>query len=64
MVDNASLIHFFVLAILQAGSSSEAILTSMSQELVPASLLALKKEKEQITLDGYVFTYKGAECQV
>ncbi|XP_047464903.1 serine/threonine-protein kinase PINK1, mitochondrial [Mugil cephalus] len=36
-----------------AGSSSEAILKSMSQELVPASPLALKQEKEQITLDGH-----------
>ncbi|XP_017274674.1 serine/threonine-protein kinase PINK1, mitochondrial [Kryptolebias marmoratus] len=36
-----------------AGSSSEAILKSMSQELVPAGPLALKQEKEQITLDGY-----------
>ncbi|XP_071333364.1 serine/threonine-protein kinase PINK1, mitochondrial [Trachinotus anak] len=35
-----------------AGSSSEAILKSMSQELVPAGPLALKQEKEQITLDG------------
>lgn len=39
---------------LQAGSSSEEILKSMSQELVPAGPLALKQEKEQITLDGYV----------
>lgn len=36
-----------------AGSSSEAILTSMSQELVPAGPLALKAEKEQIALDGH-----------
>ncbi|XP_070766244.1 serine/threonine-protein kinase PINK1, mitochondrial [Enoplosus armatus] len=36
-----------------AGSSSEAILKSMSQELVPASPLALKQEKEQITVDGH-----------
>ncbi|XP_053174182.1 serine/threonine-protein kinase PINK1, mitochondrial [Scomber japonicus] len=36
-----------------AGSSSEAILKSMSQELVPAGPLALKQEKEQITLDGH-----------
>ncbi|XP_071377935.1 serine/threonine-protein kinase PINK1, mitochondrial [Centroberyx affinis] len=36
-----------------AGSSSEAILRSMSQELVPAGPLALKQEKEQITLDGH-----------
>ncbi|KAM6976604.1 serine/threonine-protein kinase PINK1, mitochondrial [Aplochiton taeniatus] len=36
-----------------AGSSSEAILRSMSQELVPAGPLALKQEKEQITLDGF-----------
>ncbi|XP_072222360.1 serine/threonine-protein kinase PINK1, mitochondrial [Leuresthes tenuis] len=35
-----------------AGSSSEAILKSMSQELVPAGPLALKREKEQIPLDG------------
>ncbi|XP_061591185.1 serine/threonine-protein kinase PINK1, mitochondrial isoform X2 [Cololabis saira] len=35
-----------------AGSSSEAILRSMSQELVPADPVALKQEKEQITLDG------------
>ncbi|XP_056129400.1 serine/threonine-protein kinase PINK1, mitochondrial [Lampris incognitus] len=34
------------------GSSSEAILRSMSQELVPSGPLALKQEKEQITLDG------------
>uniref|UniRef100_A0A3Q2P2W0 Serine/threonine-protein kinase PINK1, mitochondrial n=1 Tax=Fundulus heteroclitus TaxID=8078 RepID=A0A3Q2P2W0_FUNHE len=36
-----------------AGSSSEAILKSMSQELVPSGPLALKQEKEQITLDGH-----------
>lgn len=36
-----------------AGSSSEDILKSMSQELVPAGPLALKQEKEQITLDGH-----------
>ncbi|MED6276904.1 hypothetical protein CHARACLAT_007624 [Characodon lateralis] len=36
-----------------AGSSSEAILKSMSQELVPCGPLALKQEKEQITLDGH-----------
>ncbi|KAM4610261.1 serine/threonine-protein kinase PINK1, mitochondrial [Polymixia lowei] len=36
-----------------AGSSSEAILKSMSQELVPAGPLALKQDKEQITLDGH-----------
>ncbi|XP_044068684.1 serine/threonine-protein kinase PINK1, mitochondrial [Siniperca chuatsi] len=36
-----------------SGSSSEAILKSMSQELVPASPLALKQEKEQITVDGH-----------
>lgn len=36
-----------------AGSSSEAILKSMSQELVPAGPLALKQEKEQITLEGH-----------
>ncbi|XP_023281430.1 serine/threonine-protein kinase PINK1, mitochondrial [Seriola lalandi dorsalis] len=35
-----------------AGSSSEAILKSMSQELVPAGALALKQEKEHITLNG------------
>lgn len=45
---------FFNAICLQAGSSSEAILKSMSQELVPAGPLALKQEKEQITLDGYV----------
>ncbi|KAK9515155.1 hypothetical protein VZT92_025823 [Zoarces viviparus] len=38
---------------LGAGSSSEAILKSMSQELVPAGPLALKLEKEEITLDGH-----------
>ncbi|KAG8002986.1 Serine/threonine-protein kinase PINK1 [Nibea albiflora] len=37
-----------------AGSSSEEILKSMSQELVPAGPLALKQENEHITLDGYV----------
>ncbi|XP_034392392.1 serine/threonine-protein kinase PINK1, mitochondrial [Cyclopterus lumpus] len=36
-----------------AGSSSEAILKSMSQELVPAGPLALKEEKEEINLDGH-----------
>lgn len=36
-----------------AGSSSEAILKSMSQELVPAGPHALKQEKEEITLDGH-----------
>ncbi|XP_076022715.1 serine/threonine-protein kinase PINK1, mitochondrial [Genypterus blacodes] len=36
-----------------AGSSSEAILKSMSHELVPADALALKQEKEKITLDGH-----------
>ncbi|XP_032413906.1 serine/threonine-protein kinase PINK1, mitochondrial [Xiphophorus hellerii] len=36
-----------------AGSSSEAILKSMSQELVPSGPLALKEEKEQVTLDGH-----------
>lgn len=36
-----------------AGSSSEAILKSMSQELVPAGPLALKQEKEEVTLDGH-----------
>ncbi|XP_032375789.1 serine/threonine-protein kinase PINK1, mitochondrial [Etheostoma spectabile] len=35
-----------------AGSSSEAILKSMSQELVPAGPLALKREREEIALDG------------
>ncbi|XP_008412735.1 serine/threonine-protein kinase PINK1, mitochondrial [Poecilia reticulata] len=35
-----------------AGSSSEAILKSMSQELVPSGPLALKQEKEQINLNG------------
>lgn len=37
---------------MQAGSSSEAILKSMSQELVPAGPLAIKQDKEQIVLDG------------
>lgn len=37
---------------LQAGSSNEAIIKSMSEELVPAGPLALKCEKEQIILDG------------
>ncbi|XP_035512339.1 serine/threonine-protein kinase PINK1, mitochondrial [Morone saxatilis] len=36
-----------------AGSSSEAILKSMSQELVPAAAQALKQENEQIPLDGH-----------
>ncbi|XP_066529297.1 serine/threonine-protein kinase PINK1, mitochondrial [Hoplias malabaricus] len=36
-----------------AGSSSEAILSSMSQELVPASPQALKKEKGEIVLSGH-----------
>ncbi|KAK5864244.1 hypothetical protein PBY51_001203 [Eleginops maclovinus] len=36
-----------------AGSSSEAILRSMSQELVPAGRLALKKEEEELPLDGH-----------
>ncbi|KAM6913928.1 serine/threonine-protein kinase PINK1, mitochondrial isoform 1-T1 [Lycodopsis pacificus] len=36
-----------------AGSSSEAILQSMSQELVPAGPQALKLEEEEITLDGH-----------
>uniref|UniRef100_A0A1A8CV00 Serine/threonine-protein kinase PINK1, mitochondrial n=1 Tax=Nothobranchius kadleci TaxID=1051664 RepID=A0A1A8CV00_NOTKA len=36
-----------------AGSSSEAILKSMSQELVPSGPLAFKPEEEEITLDGY-----------
>ncbi|XP_035014505.2 serine/threonine-protein kinase PINK1, mitochondrial isoform X1 [Hippoglossus stenolepis] len=35
-----------------ASSSSKDILKSMSQELVPAGPLALRQEKEQITLDG------------
>lgn len=35
-----------------AGSSSEAILKSMSQELVPAGPMAIKQEIEQISLDG------------
>ncbi|XP_035500851.2 serine/threonine-protein kinase PINK1, mitochondrial [Scophthalmus maximus] len=35
-----------------AGSLSEAILKSMSQELVPAAPRAVKQEKEQMTLDG------------
>ncbi|XP_034028971.1 serine/threonine-protein kinase PINK1, mitochondrial [Thalassophryne amazonica] len=38
---------------LGAGSSGEAIITSMSQELVPAGPLAIKHEKEHITLDGH-----------
>ncbi|KAI4894363.1 hypothetical protein NFI96_022190 [Prochilodus magdalenae] len=36
-----------------AGSSSEAILNSMSQELVPASPQALEKEKREIVLSGH-----------
>ncbi|KAM3617009.1 uncharacterized protein V6R79_000949 [Siganus canaliculatus] len=36
-----------------AGSSSEAIIKSMSQELVPADSHAFKQEEEQITLDGH-----------
>lgn len=36
-----------------AGSSSEAILKSMSQELVPAGPVAVKKETEEVTLDGH-----------
>lgn len=36
-----------------AGSSSEAIIRSMSQELLPAGPLALKQDTEQITLDGH-----------
>lgn len=36
-----------------SGSSSEAILKSMSQELVPAGPLALKQEKEEIALHGH-----------
>ncbi|XP_051961155.1 serine/threonine-protein kinase PINK1, mitochondrial [Xyrauchen texanus] len=36
-----------------AGSSSDAILKSMSMELVPACTQALTKEKGQITLDGH-----------
>ncbi|TKS76596.1 Serine/threonine-protein kinase PINK1, mitochondrial [Collichthys lucidus] len=43
----------FGVGVRHAGSSSEEILKSMSQELVPAGPLALKQEKEQITLDGY-----------
>lgn len=39
---------------MQVGSSSEAIIKSMSQELVPAGPVALRPEKEQITLQGYV----------
>lgn len=35
-----------------AGSSSEAILKSMSQELVPAAPTAVKQETELISLDG------------
>uniref|UniRef100_A0A8C6U7N9 Serine/threonine-protein kinase PINK1, mitochondrial n=1 Tax=Neogobius melanostomus TaxID=47308 RepID=A0A8C6U7N9_9GOBI len=35
-----------------AGSSSEAILKSMSQELVPAAPMAMKQENERISLDG------------
>lgn len=35
-----------------AGSSSEAILKSMSQELVPAGPMAVKKENEHLSLDG------------
>ncbi|XP_037337088.2 serine/threonine-protein kinase PINK1, mitochondrial [Pungitius pungitius] len=38
---------------LGAGSSSEAIFKAMSQELVPASPLALKQGEEEISLDGY-----------
>ncbi|KAM9855273.1 serine/threonine-protein kinase PINK1, mitochondrial [Aulostomus maculatus] len=34
------------------GSSSDAIIKSMSQELVPAGPLALKQEIKQLTLDG------------
>ncbi|KAJ3585967.1 hypothetical protein NHX12_012370 [Muraenolepis orangiensis] len=36
-----------------AGSSSDSILRSMSQELVPAGPHALKQENKQITLDGH-----------
>ncbi|KAJ8369777.1 hypothetical protein SKAU_G00098050 [Synaphobranchus kaupii] len=36
-----------------AGSSSEAILNSMSQELVPAGRFALKEEKSAVVLDGH-----------
>ncbi|XP_046896307.1 serine/threonine-protein kinase PINK1, mitochondrial [Hypomesus transpacificus] len=36
-----------------AGSSSESILRSMSQELVPAGPLALNKDKDQIALEGH-----------
>lgn len=42
----------FLFNFLKAASSSEAILKSMSQELVPAGPLALKQDKEHITLDG------------
>ncbi|KAG7247443.1 hypothetical protein CRUP_008553, partial [Coryphaenoides rupestris] len=35
------------------GSSSDSILRSMSQELVPAGPHALKKENKQITMDGH-----------
>ncbi|KAK0132866.1 Serine/threonine-protein kinase PINK1, mitochondrial [Merluccius polli] len=36
-----------------AGSSSDSILRSMSQELVPAGPHALKQENKQLTLDGH-----------
>lgn len=36
-----------------AGSSSEAILNAMSQELVPASPRALRKEKGELVLSGH-----------
>ncbi|KAJ8390140.1 hypothetical protein AAFF_G00110140 [Aldrovandia affinis] len=36
-----------------AGSSSEAILNSMSQELVPAGPVAMKEEKAMIALNGH-----------
>lgn len=42
----------FHVYVLQAGSSSDAILSSMSQELVPATPQALNKEKGEIVLSG------------
>ncbi|XP_016121776.1 serine/threonine-protein kinase PINK1, mitochondrial-like [Sinocyclocheilus grahami] len=39
-----------------AGSSSDAILRSMSMELVPACPQALTKEQEEIALDGHFGT--------
>lgn len=42
----------FIGSALQAGSSSEAILNAMSQELVPASPQALEKEKGELVLSG------------